>query len=486
MSEAPEETAERASAVEETEEEGPRVSVERTAPCECSIRIEADADYLQQRYQEELTALTAEVTLPGFRRGKAPAGLVERRLGQSLRDDLIASVVSEAYDEAVAEHDLNVVAQQEAPDLEDVDWQPGEPAEFEFRCEVTPEIQLEEDDYKGLEIEVPKLEITDDLREQQLERFAHQFASWEEVAEAGIDWDDYVEAEAGVPDAGWQESVGFHPRSEKVGPFSVEGVKGALIGARAGDEVEVDAEVAEEEIEGAPELEALAGQKVRLHLAIQNVMRQRVPEVDDELAEKIGMSSADEIHSMVEERLEGALQERRAEITEQMIRRKLLQKVDFELPPSLVERASREQQTRMLVRMLRAGVPRQEAERRAAEGSDRTRQGVTDSLKVAFLVRQIAQKETILVTESEVDSQVRAFASRQGWREERARSYLEERGFVRTLRDDMRETKVLDFLQENAKIEEVSPEEFSSRYGGEEAVAEGGVPGASADNAGEE
>jgi hypothetical protein len=67
-----------------------------------------------------------------------------------------------------------------------------------------------------------------------------------------------------------------------------------------------------------------------------------------------------------------------------------------------------------------------------------------------------------------VDDQVRSFASRQGWREERARSYMEQRGMIRALRDDMRQGKTEDFLVEHGHIKEIPPEEFSRRYGRQE------------------
>jgi trigger factor len=142
----------------------------------------------------------------------------------------------------------------------------------------------------------------------------------------------------------------------------------------------------------------------------------------------------------------------------------LLEKVDPEMPPTLVRRASRREQTRSLVRMLRAGVARDEAERLAADTADRTREAVERRLKADHVLRKIAERERIVVTESEVDSQIRGFASSQGWREERARSYLEERGMVASLRRDMRQSKTMEFLLEHAEIEEVPPEEYQQRH----------------------
>ncbi|KPK58572.1 MAG: hypothetical protein AMK73_09165, partial [Planctomycetes bacterium SM23_32] len=276
MSETDENDADRAADVADAEapeqeaEKGPTVTVERTGPCECVIRIEADADYLRERYQDELATLQETVKLPGFRQGHAPVGLVERRMASALRTDLISSVATEAYEQAVEEHDLTVVNEAEAPDLENFAWEPGQPAEFVYRCEVLPEVALEEGDYKGLKVEVPALEATAELQQREVERFAQQFATWEEVKGAGIDWDDYVEAAVSVPEADWAETIGFYPRSERVGPFAVEGIKGVLVGAGAGDEVEVEGELLEGEAGRRPELESLAGSKVRLKLSVQH------------------------------------------------------------------------------------------------------------------------------------------------------------------------------------------------------------------------
>jgi len=453
------------------EEEKPRATVERTGACECVIRIEADADYLRKRYQKELASVQAEVKLPGFRRGHAPLGLVERRMGTSVRSDLISSVVAEAYDDAVEETELTVVAQKEAPDLENITWEPGQPAEFAFKCEVLPQVEVEEKHYKGLEVEVPALEMTDELFKGELERFVQQFATWEEVAGAGIDWDDYVEAEISLPEVNWAETIGFYPRSERIGPFTVEGLKGALAGAKAGDKLELDALAHEEQAGRRQQLQPLAGQKVKLRLQLQRVTRRKVPDLDEEFARKVGLGSVKEVESLVRERLQQAVADRKGQITRQMLVGRLLENLPCEMPPTLIDRAAEEEQLRRLVRLLRMGVQRQEAERLAAEHAAQNRANVERSLKSTYLLRKIAEKERIVVTETEVDNQIRAFASRQGWREERARSYMEERGMVRALRDDMRESKTEDFLVQHGHVKEISAEEFARKHGHPEVTA---------------
>jgi trigger factor len=458
------ETPEVAADEEEAAEGGPQAAVERVGPTECVIRVEADADYLRERYQKELAALQAEVALPGFRRGKAPAGLVEKRMGSSLRNDLVSSVVTEGYDEAVEEHDLTIVEHTDEPDLENLAWEPGQPLSVEFRCDVLPQIELDEAQYKALHVEVPALEPTDEMLAAEMERFAQQFSTWEEATGA-VDWDDYVEADVAVPDADWQETIGFYPRAERIGPFAVEGMKGALAEAKLDDKVELDATLTDDPSANRPELAGLAGQALKLRVELKRVMRRRVPELDDDLAKKIGLSSAAEIEPLVRERLEASLKERKEQVTREAVTDEIIRAIECPMPTSLTDRAAERENLRLLVRLLRMGVPRQEAERQAGSDRERRRDAVERRLKASYLLRKVAEKERIVVTETEVDSQVRGFASRQGWREERARGYLEERGMVRELRDDMRESKTLDFLIENARIKEVPTDEFARRHG---------------------
>jgi len=323
---------EEATPAEGADEKGATATVEHTGPCECVIHIEARADYLEKRYREELQSVQAEVALPGFRRGKAPVTLVERRMGRTLKNDVVSSVISECFDEAVEENDLNIVSQTDAPELEELQWEPGQPIEVDFRCEVLPQLELDEETYKGLQVEVPVLEVDDELFEQEKKRFAQQFATWEEVKGKGIDWDDFVEVAASAPEAGWAELEHFYPRSERIGPFKVEGIKAVLGEAKVGDELELDAEVDQELLPDFPELESLVGRKVTLKLTIRNAVRRHVPAIDDDLAKKIGLENVAEIEDMLRERLEGALSEHKAELTRRMVVDALLEKVDFELP----------------------------------------------------------------------------------------------------------------------------------------------------------
>ena len=447
-------------------EQGIRTTVSREGSCTCTIRVEVDADCLKKRYEERLATLRKEAQLPGFRTGKAPLELVLRRFGDKIKQEVLGSAALEGYDQAVEKNNLSVVEELESPKPEQMQWQVGESAEFEFKCEVLPVTEFHERDYKGLAVKVPRFEMTEELLRQELNRFARQLASWEKVEAAGIDREDYVEAEVSLAsqadEAGrWRQTLGFYPRDKRIGPFSAEGIQGALLDARAGQTVQVDAELPEGADVKESALAELAGEPVKLNVAIKAVYREKVPEIDDQLASRLNLKGVEEIHALVRQRLKERLEAEKKEATRYALMEGVLANIPVDMPESLIKRATADEQKKLIVRALRAGMPRDEVEKLTRETAERAREVAVRNLKAAFLLRQIADRERIYVLDPEVQEQVRAFAARQGWTESRAQRYFEENDLMQPLRWDMREEKTLQFLVENAKLEEVDPAEFA-------------------------
>jgi trigger factor len=446
---------------------GVHTTITREGPCVCVIKVQAEADHLKKRYDEELATLVKEASLPGFRRGKAPKRLVETKFGERIRSEALSAVITEAYDEAVKNNDLAVAAQVEAPDFEQIKWQVGEPVEVQFRCEVLPNVDVQPEQYKGIEACVPLIEVTDEALKDETERFRRQLASWEKTDGAAIDREDYVEAMVAVLDADGTEiqktKIGFNPKDEQIGIFKVQGLAGALAGGKVGQSFELEGKLPDH-VEQLPkpfkERPELAGKTLKLQAQVQNVYRQRIPDIDDELAKKLGMKDAAEVKEYVRTRLLRRLENERAQAAEYAVLDAVLQRVPFELPPSLVERATREQERRLLMRALRLGMTVQQAEQIVKDNADGARESAIRGLKTAYILRKIADKERIFVTDDEVQEQVRALAARQNWSERKTQRYMEEHDLMSSLRADMRENRTIQFLLQNAKLTELPAAEY--------------------------
>jgi trigger factor len=395
---------------------------------------------------------------------------VEKRVGASLKTDLVLSTLAEAVEEALEEKDISIIGQLDMPEPDDITWEPGQPYEYEMTADVLPEVEVEPDDYIGLKIDMPEMEISDEIMEAQEEQFLARFASMEEVEDGEIEEDDYVEGLLTVPGTNIEEeSYGFYLAGGEAGPLTVENMD-VLKGASVGDELELEGYVNEEDIDefDLQEAELEANEDVTATFKVETIMRRQVPELNDELAEQIGMENADQVRDYLREQVENALEEQREELQQDLIVSALLEKFDFEMPESLVERQTVQAQSRQLVNLLRQGVPREEAEQYVTQNPHERRESVKRGLQANFLLSKIARQEKVFVTESDVQAQVRQFAAQQGWREERAQEYLEERGMLSSFRADMREERTMEMLIEKAEITTLSDDEWREKYGAPE------------------
>ena len=459
---------------DETTEETPAdesvgVTVTREGACECTIHIEADADGLQKRYDESLGALQKEAALPGFRAGKAPLPLVAKRLASRIRVNVLSAVLEEGYEKGAKDEDLTVVAQLDAPEVEDMEWEPGQPVEFTIKCEVLPKLELSEEQYKGRRIEAPKLEVTDELLGREMQAFARQLGRWDKVEDGAAEAEDYVKAQVTVPGEGeepvWQGEVDFVPRQSRLGPFTVEGLAEAVAGKNVGESIELEGTVAEGKAgDGVDEaLAPLAGQTVKLVAEVIEVMRLVAPEINDELAKKLGLEDADAVRDFVRERLQKRLEDEGKSFKEAALMRAMQETVVFDMPPSVVQRATQDEQRRLLSRAITNGMNVIQARELVEKNAELSQEVAVRKLKGSYLLRKIADLERIYILDDEVKELVRSLGAREGWTQAKTERYVEENDLESSLRSELRDKKTIEMLLAATQFEEVDPEEFQSR-----------------------
>jgi trigger factor len=468
---------------QESKEIGVRATVAREGACNCTIRVEADADKLQARYQETLAALHTQTAMPGFRQGKAPLSLVAKRFAGRIKSDVLSAALSEGYQKAVAEGGLTVVAETDAPDPETMEWEPGRPAEFTIKCEVLPEIELNEEQYKGLTVQVPRLDITDELLEQEMKAFAGQLGRWQKAEDGHVEAGDYVKAQVSLAadgdKAAWSGEVDFFVQGVQMGPFTAEKLAETMVGKKAGESVELIAKVREEAVREADEaLKQRAGQDLPVRVKVIEAFRRHTPEMDDELAKKLGLENAGKIREIVRERLQTRLANQKREASEFAVISAVLETVNLEMPPSLVQRAALEEQRRLILQAIRRGTPIERAEKMAAETAHLSQHVALHRLKTSYVLRKIADKEGIYVLEDEVKEEIRTLAAREGWPEAKTRRYVEQHDLESMIRNEKRQAKTAVFLLKSAALEEIDSEEFERRR--REKLAPAGGPSAEA------
>src|SRR5690606_6066054 len=273
----------------------------------------------------------------GFRPGKAPLGLIKRRFGSDIRSEVIQSLLPESYEQAVREKAVKPLGQ---PELENIEYEEGKPLTYEAKIEIIPEIKLP--DYRGLEVEVPALEVTDKDVEERLEALRKENATLQAVEDRAVAEGDFVTIDlsgeyvlAEGEDHGHQhdpideEDVQVHVGDEHTHAAFNENLPGMNIGEEKTFEVEYGKDYPEKR---------LAGHKVRFRVEVTDIKQEVLPELNDEFAKDLGEhDSLESLKAELRAELEGGASRRKEELTKQKVVEKLTELAQFEVPNVLVE-----------------------------------------------------------------------------------------------------------------------------------------------------
>ena len=293
--------------------------------------IELPVEEVAKAYDKAFKKLVQQVNIPGFRKGKAPRKMIEKRVGEDgMRSEAFDFIIPDAYRQAVAENNVEPVGR---PEVTDVTLNEGEPCVFTVSVITKPEVVLGE--YKGLSVAATATEVTDEEVDKQINALRERHAKMvvAEDAELGqgdfalIDFDGTVD---GKPFSGGQ-SKGY-PLEIGSGSF-IPGFEDQLIGAKAGEEREVkvtfpaDYFVAE-----------LAGKEAVFVTKINDVKRKELPELNDDFAKEAGDADTfEEMKEKTKEKLVEAAKEKDESAFREAALKQAVANATIEIPEIMVE-----------------------------------------------------------------------------------------------------------------------------------------------------
>ncbi len=489
-----------------------KVTIEDAGPSLKRLVIEVPEARVRSKLEEAYGTLREEAAVPGFRRGRAPRRLLEKRFGDAVRQDAKGQLISESYAQAIEEHDLDVLGEPEIKGFEELELPESGPLTVTIEVEVTPKVELPA--FDQIEVNKRSATVTDEMVDEQLAMYRERFGKPQEVAGGPIEAEDFVECELRVlagEDAGDDAEViqrepatyvlahgqKYDYRGHVAGIF-VEDLGKRLIGKRAGEELSISMTGP-----AGHENEKIKGQPITLKLKLNKIERID-PAPLEQVAEQFGVESVEALRQQVRERLEAQSQARqRADMHEQVCDQ-LLEKVELDLPEGVTARQSARVLRRQAMELAYQGVPSQEIEQRLAELRAGSEDEAKRQLKQFFILDQAAKQLEVDVSEQEMNHRITWMAMREGRRPEKMRQDMQQNGELESLYMQLREQKTLDQILEQAKVTEVDEpigqaESASKSSGGEgkkkakgskkasakaEAASDEGAEGSGADEAG--
>lgn len=435
-----------------------KAAIEKLDKNRVLMEVEVEASRVQKAIDQAYRRLVKQVNIPGFRKGKAPRFILEQYIGKEpIYNEVAEIVIPPAYEEAVAEHQLEPI---DRPEVEIVKVEDGEPLVFKARVEVKPEVQL--GPYTGLEVERQEVEVTEADIDAYLKRLQERYAELEviedEPAAAGdivaIDFKGTVD---GQPYPGLEGNN--YPLELGSGTF-IPGFEEQLVGARVNEERTVNVAFPSDYHE-----KDLAGKEAIFQVTVRGIKRKKLAALDDEFAKDVSeCETLADLRQDIRRRLEESQKQRVEAAVRQAAVEKAVDAATVELPEVMVERRI-DALIRDLERNLRAQKVTLEE---FLKNTDKTigdlekefRPGAERDVKTELVLEAIAKAENIQPSQEEVDAEI----------ERMAKIFHQDPGTVRknlgdlsVLKYDIMIKKTIDFLVEHSKP--VPPQEQQGAAG---------------------
>lgn len=368
-----------------------------------TIEISVSPDALREALGSAARRLTSRVSIPGFRKGKAPRAILERFVGkEALYDETIQAFAPEAYMQALRDNDLTALEDPSFDGLESADLENGEPLKFTAKVTVKPEVKL--GDYTAIKLDREQREVTDADVDRMFENWRQERAEFVPVERTTVEQGDLITADLhGSVDGKEIDELSDDDVEFEVGSgFLVDGVESGLIGASLNEPKEITVKLPESHSN-----EDLRGRDAAFNVVVRDIKAKQLPDLDDEFARDMGgAGSIDELREKVRHSLiHRALDDSVSDLGERALD-SLVTTSEVEAPKLLVDREAWRAVGRVRDRVVQQGLTweqyllakstsEQELVKEFAEGA-----GV--SAKKRLVVEAVAKRESLLPTEEQV------------------------------------------------------------------------------------
>ena len=413
-----------------------------------------DAKAVDETFDAITKDFQKQAALPGFRPGKAPRALVLKKYEADIKTEAKRKLIGDHYRKALEEKKIAVIGY---PEIEEIQFARGQNLVFAATVETAPEFQLPE--YKGLPAKREIKSVTDEDVERAVQLLAKQHVKFETVARELKPGDVAVVNYSGACDGkpiidtaptakGLTEQKNFW--IDTAPNTFIPGFADQLVGAKAGDKRTVNVDFPAYFV-----TKELAGKKGVFEVELVEVKEKVAPTVDDEFAKRYDAENLEKLRAGVRRDLENELKYSQARAIRGQIVRGLLDRVIFELPESAVAHETRNVVYDLVRQNSQRGVNREMIEKQKDEIYAAATHNAKERVKLAFLVQRIAEQEKITVSQEEVVKHAQSLAAMYQMPFEQFLKDVQKRNGVNEFYDQIAHEKVLAFLEQNAKIEDV-------------------------------
>lgn len=438
------------------------INVEHQPNCRAVAHIRVPGEEVTKQRNAVIAYFSQQVRLPGFRPGKAPASAVIKRFGPDIESELEKQLINDGLRTAIRNEGLEVLNILAINDkiVHETD------KSFSFSAEISLAPKIELPEYKGIPVKLPRIEITDADVDHDLLHLRERYATFQDIERGAVNGDAVV--------LGFKGSIDGQPLAE-VFPDAPEHLKeiqenwflldaeedflpgfyAGLVGIKKDEERTLNLALPEDFA-----FEGLRGKTLSLAVSSKGVKEKAIPALDADFIKKLGGDD------MTEETLRGevkeAIRRRREQAREtakaNQVIAHIFEKVEFDLPQEIVNREAQRRTNDIAQRAMQQGISQEELVKQQDEILSNATQQARQSVKVTFILEQIAKKEALSISEQQLTYALANLAARQKKPVKKFMAEAQKNGMIERMRDDLLLESAMQLLKDSAVVEETDPE----------------------------
>jgi trigger factor len=471
ITELPIEAVDEAQSEEEAKKLHQTVELRDVGPCKKHVKVTVDRHDIDVLLDKKYSEMVVDTPVAGFRPGKAPRKIIERRFHKEVTDQIRSEVLLQSLEQLAEEHDI---APLTAPDIDPtkIEIPKDGPLVYEFEVEVRPQFDLP--NYKGLKLKRPVKKFSDEDVAREERRILAPYGSLVPKPEGNAQLGDYLVTD--MTTRFGDRILSTHKEiTVRVDPQLAlkDGVAtnfGAVMtGANGGDSRTIEITLSESAADAV-----LRGKAVQSTFDIKEIKSLRLPELTHDFLHTFGVHSEEQLREKIRVLLDKRLEYQQRQSARQQVLAQITAATSWDLPHDLLQRQARRALQRRVMEMQSAGMSEEEIRGRLRLLQQDVLRSTALALKEHFVLQKISEVEKIDIDEQDIDDAIERIAVQNDESPRRVRARLEKEDMMEALATEIIEAKALGLILESAEYADVPLEQEEGAVGTVETQA---VPG---------
>ena len=432
-----------------------KVEVEKQPGSVSTLQIELPPEEVSKEWDAIASSFARFAKIPGYRPGRAPRAVIEKRFRKEIQEELTKKLVSKSYHEAIEQEQLRVAS---LANIEDV--QLGQDKSMRFRATVVTAPEFELPEYRNISVQLPETKVSESEIDAALERLRDQSADFVDVPERALEMGDFAIIDfdgssdgKSISEIAPEASKNLHGGKKFWLHLAVENFLPKFCEQLVGQKPSETRSVTVDFPADFP-VKELAGKQANYNVTLVEIKQKVLPALDDVFAGKLipGKTVAD-LRQVIEHDLGHEKEHERERAKEGQVMKYLHERIQFELPPPLLKNETRRILAELVQRNRERGVTDEMLKEKEKELIETAAGLGAHRLKTNFVLHRIAEQENIKVSRDDINARLREEAARYNVAVEKMRKELQEHDGMDAFAEQILLGKTLDFLKANVSVE---------------------------------